>query len=162
MARARGVQGGKTPRLLNAADTRRNRRRPEEPLDAQDYLLGAEASPISGVLAWIATTPSTLEAVNVLVTWGELLIGRELMVGFLTRLAAFSGAFMMVLFYLGNGPVATEGTIVTDLFLYLLVFLALAAFGAGRIVELDRIVENYDVGGESLVERHLRLGTILG
>lgn len=84
------------------------------------------------------------------------------MVGFLTRLAAFSGAFMMVLFYLGNGPVATEGTIVTDLFLYLLVFLALAAFGAGRIVELDRIVENYDVGGESLVERHLRLGTILG
>lgn len=130
--------------------------------DAQGYLLGAEASPISGFLAWIAATPPALEAVNVLVAWGELLIGLGLLVGFLTRLAAISGVLMMVLFYLGNWSIATEGTLVTEPLLYLLVFLALATFGAGRILGLDRIVENHEVGDETLIERHPRLGTLLG
>jgi thiosulfate dehydrogenase [quinone] large subunit len=47
-------------------------------------------------------------------------------------------------------------------FAYMLVFLAVAAFGAGRILGLDRYVENYDLGGETLTERYPALKYILG
>ena len=39
---------------------------------------------------------------------------------------------------------------------------AVAAFGAGRILGLDRYVENYDLGGETLVERYPALEYVLG
>lgn len=42
------------------------------------------------------------------------------------------------------------------------VLLAVAAFGAGRILGLDAIIEKYDLGGESLVKRYPRLRYILG
>ena len=78
----------------------------------------------------------------------------------MTRLAAFWGAFMMLLFYFGNWKVA-HGVINGD-FAYRLVFLAVAAFGAGRILGLDAIVERYEVDGQPLVERYPKLRYILG
>jgi thiosulfate dehydrogenase [quinone] large subunit len=44
----------------------------------------------------------------------------------------------------------------------MLVFLAVAAFGAGRILGLDQYIEQYEVGGEALVERYPVLEYILG
>ena len=67
---------------------------------------------------------------------------------------------MMLLFYFGNWDVA-HGVINGD-FAYMLVFLAVAAFGAGRILGLDALVERYEVNGKPLVERYPKLRYILG
>jgi thiosulfate dehydrogenase [quinone] large subunit len=80
--------------------------------------------------------------------------------GALTRLAAFFGAFMMVLFYFGNWDIA-HGYVNGDL-AYMIVFLAVAALGAGRIVGLDAYIERLDVGGKALIERYPVLGYLLG
>jgi thiosulfate dehydrogenase [quinone] large subunit len=117
-------------------------------------------NPLEGLFLWMSETPWFLDFVNVAVPWGEVLIGLGLMVGFLTRLAAFFGAFMMLLFYFGNWDMA-HGFINAD-FMYMLVFLAVAAFGAGRILGLDSIVERYEVDGQPLVERYPALSYVLG
>jgi thiosulfate dehydrogenase [quinone] large subunit len=64
------------------------------------------------------------------------------------------------MFYVANWDVA-HGLINGD-FAYMLVFLAVAAFAAGRILGLDKYIEQYDVGGEALVERYPALEYILG
>ncbi|EMA48580.1 MULTISPECIES: DoxX family protein [Halococcus] len=130
--------------------------------DAQGYLVGAvpEGSPLVGLFATMGQTPWFVDFVNVAVPWGEVLIGLGLLVGFLTRLAAFWGAFMMLLFYFGNWEV-THGVINGD-FAYMLVFLAVAAFGAGRILGLDAIVEQHEIDGQPLIERYPKLDYILG
>jgi len=78
----------------------------------------------------------------------------------LTRLAAFFGAFMMLVFYFGNWDV-THGLVNGD-FAYMLVFLAVAALGAGRVLGLDAIIERYQVGGQALIERYPALDYVLG
>ena len=120
----------------------------------------ANGNPLEGMFAWVAATPWFLDFVNVAVTYGEVAIGLGLVVGFLTRPAAFFGAPLMLLFYFGNWDLA-HGVINSD-FMYMLVFLSVAAFGAGRILGLDAYVESYEVGGEQLLERYPRLGYLLG
>lgn len=44
----------------------------------------------------------------------------------------------------------------------MLLFLALAAFGAGRILGLDAYIEQYEVGGVPLIEKYPVLDYILG
>ncbi|WP_134669497.1 DoxX family membrane protein [Halorussus marinus] len=133
-----------------------------EPFDAQGYLLHgvADASPLVGVFTWMGNTPWFVDFVNVAVPWGELLIGLGLLVGAMVRLAAFFGAFMMLMFYFGNWEVA-HGLINGD-FAYMLVFLAVAAFGAGRIVGLDALIEKFELDGEALVEKYPKLRYVLG
>ncbi|WP_313693378.1 DoxX family protein [Halorarum halobium] len=131
--------------------------------DAQGYLLNAtvaNGSPLVGLFTWMGQTGWFVEIVNVAVPWGELLIGLGLLVGAFTRLAAFFGALMMLLFYFGNWSVA-HGVINGD-FAYMLVFLAVAAFGAGRILGLDAVIENYEVDGEPLLEKYPALEYVLG
>ncbi|WP_436906753.1 DoxX family protein [Halosimplex marinum] len=131
--------------------------------DAGGYLSNVAATngnPLAGLFAWMGSTPWFVEFANVAVPWGEVLIGLGLLVGALVRLAAFFGALMMLMFYFGNWDMA-HGFINGD-FAYMLVFLAVAAFGAGRILGLDAYIENYDVGGETLVERYPRLEYVLG
>jgi thiosulfate dehydrogenase [quinone] large subunit len=75
-------------------------------------------------------------------------------------LAAFFGALMMLLFYFGNWNLA-HGSINSD-FMYMLVFLSVAAFGAGRILGLDDYVEQYEIDGQPLIEKYPRLEYLLG
>ncbi|NEU57842.1 DoxX family membrane protein [Halorussus sp. MSC15.2] len=133
-----------------------------EPFSATGYLLNAvpEASPLYETFQWMGQTPWFADFLAIAVPWGETLVGLALLAGLLTRLAAFFGAFMMLLFYFGNWDVA-HGFINGD-FAYMLVFLSVAAFGAGRILGLDAVVENYDLGGRTLVETYPRLRYVLG
>jgi thiosulfate dehydrogenase [quinone] large subunit len=133
-----------------------------EPFSAQGYLLYgvSEASPLVGLFAWMGSTPWFVEFVNVAVPFGQVAIGLGLIVGLLTRLAAFFGALMMFLFYFGNWSV--EHGLINGDFAYLLVFLAVAAFGAGRILGLDALVERYEVDGKPLTERYPALDYVLG
>jgi thiosulfate dehydrogenase [quinone] large subunit len=134
-----------------------------EPFSAGGYLSNVAATngnPLAGLFAWMGSTPWFVEFANVAVPWGELLIGLGLIVGVLVRLAAFFGALMMLLFYFGNWEMA-HGFINGD-FAYMLVFLAVAAFGAGRILGLDALIERYEVDGQPLVERYPVLEYVLG
>ncbi|WP_135852067.1 DoxX family protein [Halorussus salinus] len=133
-----------------------------EPFSATGYLTNAvpAESPLVGLFHWMGSTPWFADFLSIAVPWGELLIGLGLLVGALTRLAAFFGAFMMLMFYFGNWDIA-HGFINGD-FAYMLVFLAVAAFGAGRILGLDAVIEQYELDGEALVEKYPRLGYLLG
>jgi thiosulfate dehydrogenase [quinone] large subunit len=112
-------------------------------------------NPFESVFAWMANTPWFLDFVNVAVPWGELLIGIALLVGGFTRLVAFFGALMMLLFYFGNWSI--EHGYVNGDFAYMLVFLSVAAFGAGRILGVDAYLEDSDA-----VDSHPWLRYLLG
>jgi thiosulfate dehydrogenase [quinone] large subunit len=130
---------------------------------AQGYLVhaaGTNGNPLEGMFVWMGSTSWFVAFANVAVPWGEVLIGLGLLVGALVRLAALFGALMMLLFYFGNWSV--EHGFINGDFAYMLVFLAVAAFGAGRILGLDAYIESYDVGDETLVERYPRLEYVLG
>ncbi|MFB6269388.1 MAG: DoxX family protein [Halobacterium sp.] len=123
---------------------------------AGGYLANVAATngnPLEGVFAWMANTPAFLDFVNVAVPFGETLIGVALLLGVFTRFAAFWGAFMMLLFYFGNWSV--EHGYVNGDFAYMLVFLAVAAFGAGRILGVDAWLEETDVVKENEWLRYL-------
>jgi thiosulfate dehydrogenase [quinone] large subunit len=127
---------------------------------AGGYLGSRSAGPAADLFVTMGETAWFVDFVNVAVPWGEVLIGLGLLFGALTRLAAFWGAFMMLLFYLGNWSV-DHGYINGD-FAYMLVFLSVAAFGAGRILGLDQYIERYEIGGQPLVERYPWTRYLLG
>jgi len=120
----------------------------------------ANGGPLVDGFLWIAGNPTMLAVVDVAVPFGQVAIGLGLLAGAFVRLAAFFGAFMMATFYFANWDVA-HGFINGD-FAYMLVFLAVAAFGAGRILGLDAYIEQYEVGGEPIVEKYPVLEYVLG
>ena len=125
---------------------------------AGGYLSNVAATngnPMEALFASMAGSPAFLDFVNVAVPFGETLIGLALVVGVLTRLAAFWGAFMMLMFYFGNWSVG-HGYVNGD-FAYMLVFLAVAAFGAGRILGVDAYLEDFEI-----VEQNRWLRYLLG
>lgn len=132
------------------------------PFTAEGYLTSVTAaSPLSSVFLWLGNTPWALESVNVLVPWGELLIGLALLAGLVTRLAAAAGILMMALFYVGNWSIA-NGAVLTDELQYALILLTVAALGAGRVLGVDSVIETYSVSDQPLIDRYPRLGAILG
>ncbi|WP_122088180.1 DoxX family protein [Halalkalicoccus subterraneus] len=134
-----------------------------EPFSAQGYLLGAvpaNGGPLVDLFVWMGETGWMLTILDIAVPFGQVAIGLGLLVGAFTRLAAFFGAFMMVMFYFANWDVA-HGLINGD-FAYMLVFLAVAAFGAGRILGLDAIIERYEIDGTPLIEKYPKLDYVLG
>ena len=133
-----------------------------EPFSAAGYLqFGVNpASPLAGMFAWMATTPWFVSFVDIAVPFGQVAIGLGLIVGLLTRLAAFFGAMMMFMFYFANWSV--EHGLINGDFAYMLVFLAVAAFGAGHILGLDAKVEQLKVDGIPLIEKYPKLSYILG
>jgi thiosulfate dehydrogenase [quinone] large subunit len=133
-----------------------------EPWSASGYLLNAvpTASPLYETFIWMGQTAWFADFLAIAIPYGELAIGLGLLFGVLTRLAAFFGAFMMLMFYFSNWSV--EHGLINGDFAYMLVFLAVAAFGAGRILGLDPFIERYQIGGEDLVERYPVLNYVLG
>lgn len=134
----------------------------EWPFDAAGYLANVDpASPVSGLFAAMASNAALMEIVNVVVPATQLLIGAALILGAFVRLAALGGAMQMMLFYLGGWSgeflALFESTLI-----YAVVFLTVAAFGAGRVLGLDAYIEQIQVGGEALVERFPKLRYVLG
>jgi thiosulfate dehydrogenase [quinone] large subunit len=99
----------------------------------------------------MAESALVMGVVNIAVSVGQLLIGIVLITGVFVRLAAFFGTIQMTAFYLGGW----EGEFL-GLFdptpIYAVVFLAVAAFGAGRLLGVDKYLEQLEVGGDPLIE----------
>ncbi|ELY54379.1 DoxX family protein [Natronococcus amylolyticus DSM 10524] len=133
-----------------------------EAFDASGFLVqGVDpASPVSGLYAAMAGNAMLLEVINVVVPVTQVLIGVALIAGAFVRLAALGGAIQMSMFYLGGWEGAWLAAFDYTL-IYAVVFLAIAAFGAGRILGLDRYIMRIQVGGEALVERFPKLRYVL-
>ncbi|GAB3036881.1 DoxX family protein [Natronobiforma cellulositropha] len=134
-----------------------------EGFDATGYLVhGVDAaSPVSGLYAAMAGNAALLEIINVTIPVTQVLIGVALLVGGFVRLAALGGALQMFAFYLGGW----EGQLLAlfdSTLIYAVVFLALAAIGAGRILGADRYLERLEVGGQTLLERFPALRYLMG
>jgi thiosulfate dehydrogenase [quinone] large subunit len=135
----------------------------EWPFDASGYLVkGVDpASPVSGLYAAMAANPTVMDAINVLIPVTQVLIGVALIAGAFVRLAALGGALQMTAFYLG-GWAGDWLALFDSTLVYLVVFLAVGAFAAGRILGADRYIERLEVGGVPLIERFPRLRYVLG
>lgn len=109
---------------------------------AAGYLKAAQTFP--GFFQWFAS-PGVLPVTNFLNEWGLTLIGAALILGIFVRIASFSSAGLMVLYYLPvlSFPyIAPYSFIVDEHFIYALVFLVLAAFRAGRWLGLENWCSN--------------------
>ena len=133
-----------------------------EAFNAAGYLGNVDAaSPVSGLYGAMAASPAFVEMANIMVPWTQVLIGVALIAGGFVRLAAFGGALQMMMFYLGSW----EGDILAafdSTLIYAVVFVTVAALGAGRILGADRHIEQLEVGGEPLIERFPTLRYLLG
>ncbi len=67
----------------------------------------------------------------------------------------------MVAFYLGRWS-GDWLALFDSTLIYAVVFLAVAAFGAGRILGADKYIEQLTVGGQPLIERFPKMQYLLG
>ncbi len=101
---------------------------------AASFLKNA-TGPFAGFYANIAGNATVLSVTNVLVPWGELLIGTAIILGLAVRFASFWGIVLMILYYTAALPPA-NGWIAQNI-IYLLVFLAFMVSGIGYFLGLD-------------------------
>ena len=59
---------------------------------------------LSGFADWALSSKSILNVVDFLNIWGLIAIGLGLVLGILTRYAAYAGTFLLLVYYLNNPP----------------------------------------------------------
>ncbi len=117
----------------------------------------AAANPLSGLFAWFAEYAAVVDS---LVVFDQILIGLALLFGVAFRFAALMGALMMALFWTAawqGGLPMENGYVIDSSFVYLFLLFGLRAWGAGRLLGIDRRLEEMAV-----VERHSWLRYLLG
>jgi thiosulfate dehydrogenase [quinone] large subunit len=128
------------------------------PFDASWFVRGAAAGTSLGPLLTPFSGGAGLALVNVMVPLGQTLIGLGLVLGALTRLAAFFGAVLMTFFYFVNGETGGwEHGLVTGELLGLLVFAMIATLGAGRVLGVDAVLAR-----SAVVDEHPKLRWLIG
>lgn len=104
---------------------------------------------LSGFSSWIVSNTGILHVVDFLNTWGLIAIGLGLIVGLFTRVAAISGAILLMLYYLNNPPligleysIPAEGNylVVSKTLIEAISLLVLAIFPVGKFAGLDSII----------------------
>ncbi|MFP8889639.1 DoxX family protein [Natrialbaceae archaeon A-CW2] len=113
----------------------------------------ADANPLSGLFAFFADFAAIVDP---LVIFGQILIGLALLFGVFFRFAAMMGAIQMLFFWtaawqggLMAGFPVEHGYFVDSSFVYMLLLFGLGAWGAGRILGVDRILEDSSVAEEN-------------
>ncbi|NQT27420.1 DoxX family membrane protein [candidate division KSB1 bacterium] len=99
---------------------------------------------------WISNSQTILRIVDLLNIWGLLLIGLALMLGFFTRLACFTGASLLFLYYISNPPfigmdfgVPTEGSylVVNKNLIELFALLVLGILPVSKAFSIDQLLK---------------------
>lgn len=109
----------------------------------------AEANPLRGLFLFFADYAAIVDP---MVVFGQILIGLALLFGVFFRFAALMGAIMMAMFWtaawqgglMAGFPVA-HGYFVDSSFVYMLLLFGLGAWGAGRILGVDRALEETEL-----------------
>lgn len=115
---------------------------------AAGYLESA-TGPLAGIFQGLAADETLLALVNVLNTWGLLLIGLGLFLGLFTRIAQVAGIGLLLLYYLSHPPLFSEpgffreGSyfIISKDLLEMLALLALMFFPTGQFLGIDGILK---------------------
>ena len=103
---------------------------------------------LHGTFMNIAASPTAVTVVDLLNEWGLTLIGLGLIVGLLTRWAAWAGVVVLALYWIAAPPFAgwtyaapSEGAylVVNKILIELVALLVLLAFGAGKEWGLDAL-----------------------
>jgi len=70
---------------------------------------------LSGFANWIVTNPAVLNTADFLNTWGLIALGLGLILGLFFRVASFTGAFLLLVYYLNCPPmIGIEYTLPSD------------------------------------------------
>jgi len=128
------------------------------PFDASWFIGGAAQGTSLGPFVTLFGSGAGLAFTNVAVPIGQVLIGLGLVLGGLTRAAAFFGAFMMMFFYFINGETGgwAHGVVTGEL-LGILIFGMIATLGAGRVLGIDALLARTD-----LFKNNSRLRYLIG
>ena len=107
---------------------------------SEGFLVNASKGPLKDIFVDMGTSQTALDVIDPLVIWGQILIGFSLILGLFTRVGAFFGALLMLMFYLPvlypeNNPFMDEHII------YIGILALLGALGAGRILGIDSYLE---------------------
>jgi thiosulfate dehydrogenase [quinone] large subunit len=107
----------------------------------------APANPLHGFFTGIAGSG----IIDMLNMWGLTLTGVALILGAFVRWSAFWAAVMMVFYWLAAlqgglmaGLPLEHGWVVDDHIVYAVLLFGLGAFGSGRILGVDKYLENTD------------------
>lgn len=106
----------------------------------------------SDIFLWIADSPSILSFVDLLNQWGLCLIGFSLIAGLFSRSAGITGSIILLLYYLTNPPLFSQGAvmltnehtiIVNKLLIEAIALFVVAMFPTGKVIGLDLLLERY-------------------
>jgi len=104
---------------------------------------------MSGISNWIISNNNVLNMVDFLNTWGLIAIGLGLILGLCTRLAAFSGAFLLLIYYFNSAPIVgieytipSEGNnlLVNKTLIEAVSLFVLGVFPTGSVIGLDLFI----------------------
>jgi thiosulfate dehydrogenase [quinone] large subunit len=107
---------------------------------------------LSGFSDWIVSNDGVLSMVDFLNTWGLIAIGAGLILGLFTRLAAYAGMGLLIMYYLNNIPMIgleysmpAEGNylIVSKTLIEAAALLVLAIFPTGSAFGLDIFISRF-------------------
>jgi len=107
---------------------------------------------LSGFSDWIVSNDGVLSVVDFLNTWGLIAIGAGLILGLFTRLAAYAGMGLLIMYYLNNIPLIgleysmpAEGNylIVSKTLIEAAALLVLAIFPTGSAFGLDIFISRF-------------------
>lgn len=73
------------------------------PWSSAGYLMESQWL-FSGIFHWIAENPDVLHVVDILNIVGLMLVGFSLFLGLLTKASAFTGALLVIVYYIANPP----------------------------------------------------------
>ena len=108
--------------------------------DSAGFLTNATSGPLESWFVSLDASSAAVAVINPLVIWSQILMGFALFFGLATRFTLFWAGGMMFMFYLAQFP--PEHDLFFDYYLvYIFVYAALGAIGAGRILGLDLYVE---------------------
>ena len=106
----------------------------------------------SGFSNWVISNADVLRVVDFLNAWGLVAIGVGLILGLFTRVAAISGTFLLLLYYLSNPPligleysIPSEGSylVVSKTLIEAAALFVLAVFPAGSFAGLDSLLTGF-------------------
>ncbi len=112
--------------------------------------LGESQWIFSGLAQWIVSHDGVLQTVDFLNTWGLIAIGCGLILGLFSRIAAISGAALLLMYYFNNPPfigmeysVPTEGSylIISKTLIEALALWIVALFPTSKQFGLDFFIK---------------------
>ena len=114
---------------------------------ALGYLQSA-TGPFAGFYQALAVNDSVMMVINILNTWGLVLIGLGILLGLFTRIAQLGGIILLLLYYLSHPPIFSEpgffreGSyfIISKDLLEIIALVVLMFFPTGQFLGLDGLL----------------------